>query len=149
MVRAAFGWAYGCYWTLDTKENALRFAVESGSVNDEFRRATVDARFHEGEGLSGRAWKTRAFVFVPDLGQMRDCCRAPAAQRAGVKSGVCLPIIVDDKVVGTMDFFATETLELSQERKDALRGVGRLVSSRIRTLQLADRADIAAKDASK
>ena len=41
---------------------------------------------------------------------MTDCVRAPVAQKVGVKSGVCFPIIVDGDVVGTMDFFATETL---------------------------------------
>ena len=58
-VREAFGWAYGSYWNLDSKENALRFALQSGSVNEEFQRVTADARFREGEGL-GRAWKGRA-----------------------------------------------------------------------------------------
>jgi methyl-accepting chemotaxis protein/putative methionine-R-sulfoxide reductase with GAF domain len=147
IIREAWDWAYGSYWTVDGKENALRFAVESGTVNEEFRRVTVDARFREGEGLSGRAWKTRDLMFVPDLGQMRDCCRAPVAQRAGVKSGVCFPIMVDGKVIGTMDFFSMETLELSQGRMEALRSVGRLVSGTIRTLRLAETADATAKDA--
>ena len=53
-VKTAFGWAYGSFWALDAKENALKFAQESGSVNAEFRRATVEASFREGVGLSGR-----------------------------------------------------------------------------------------------
>ncbi len=146
-IRDSFGWAYGSFWRVDPKENALKFAVESGSVNEEFRRVTVEARFREGEGLSGRAWKARDLVFVADLGQVRDCCRAPVAQRAGVKSGVCLPIVVDGKVIGTMDFFSMETLELSTERSDALRSVGRLVSNSIRILQMADEAALGAEDA--
>jgi methyl-accepting chemotaxis protein len=130
-VREAFGWAYGSYWALDRAEKALRFAVESGAVNDEFRRVTADARFREGEGLSGRAWKARDLVFVRDLGEVRDCCRAPVAQRAGVRSGVCLPIVVDGQVAGTMDFFSTEYLDPTPERLDALRNVGRLVSGAV------------------
>ena len=63
---------------------------------------------------------------------MTDCCRAPVAQRIGVKSGVCFPLIVDGEVIGTMDFFATETLDPSPGRLDALRNVGRMVSSRHR-----------------
>ena len=43
--------------------------------------------------------------------------------------------MVEGKVIGTMDFFATETLDLSQERMDALRSVGRLVSVRISRLK--------------
>ena len=75
---------------------------------------------------------------MADLGQVRDCCRA-RWRGAGVKSGVCLPIMVGGKVIGTMDFFATETLDLSQERMDALRSVGRLVSTAVQNLRIAER----------
>lgn len=130
-VKDAFNWAYGSYWQFDPKENALRFSLESGSVNPEFQRVTAEARFREGEGLSGRAWRTRDLFFVEDIGDMKDCCRAPVAKRAGVKSGVCFPIIRDNNVIGTMDFFATETLALSEQRLSVLRSVGRLVSASI------------------
>ncbi|MEI6234370.1 MAG: methyl-accepting chemotaxis protein [Planctomycetota bacterium] len=127
-VRNGFGWAYGSYWALDQKEKVLKFHSESGSVNEEFRRATMSARFREGEGLSGRAWQSRDLYFAVDIGAMSDCCRAPIAKRAGVKSGVCFPIMVNGNVVGTMDFFALETLTLSDERLEVLRSVGRVVS---------------------
>ncbi len=139
-VKSAFGWAYGSYWVLDPNENALRFSLESGTVTEEFRRVTQEARFREGEGLSGRAWKTRDLFFVQDLGEMRDCCRAPAAQRAGVKSGVCFPVVIDGQVQGTMDFFALETLTLSEERLSVLRSVGNLVSSALERQRSADEA---------
>src|SRR5581483_6130441 len=42
-VRSAFGWAYGSYWQLNESEKALRFSVESGAVNEEFRRVTLEA----------------------------------------------------------------------------------------------------------
>src|SRR5438105_1744915 len=67
-VKSAFGWAYGSYWVIDPAETALRFSLESGTVTDEFRRVTQEARFREGEGLSGRAWKNRDLFFVQDLG---------------------------------------------------------------------------------
>jgi methyl-accepting chemotaxis protein len=134
-VRSAFGWAYGSYWAIDPKANALKFAVESGSVNDEFRQVTLEASFKEGQGLSGRAWRSRDLVFVADLGELHDCVRAPVARRAGVKSGVCLPITVHDKVVGTLDFFALETLTPSKDRIEALRSVGRLVSSALERIE--------------
>jgi methyl-accepting chemotaxis protein len=135
-VRQAFGWAYGSYWVVDPELGALRFALESGTVNDEFRRVTLEASFREGVGLSGRTWRQRALYFVDDLGKMSDCCRAPIAQRAGVKSGVCLPIVVKGSVVGTMDFFATETLTLSSERLDVLRKVGELVSGALERIKI-------------
>ncbi|HEY0779722.1 MAG TPA: GAF domain-containing protein, partial [Gemmatirosa sp.] len=134
-VKNAFGWAYGSYWAVDPVSRTLRFAAEDGTVNHEFRQVTLTSEFHEGVGLSGRAWRTRDLVFVEDLAQMVDCPRAPVAQRAGVKSGICFPIQIDGKVVGTMDFFALETLTLTPERLDVLRNVGRLVSGAIERVQ--------------
>lgn len=134
-VKAAFGWAYASYWSVDPKDRVLKFVTDSGTVNEEFRRVTLSARFKEGEGLSGRAWRQRDLFFTPDIGQMTDCCRAPVAQRAGVKSGVCFPIIACGEVVGTMDFFAMEALELTEDRLEVLRNVGRLVSSAIERVE--------------
>jgi hypothetical protein len=137
-VRTAFGWAYGSFWALDPAERVLRFRTESGSAGEEFRRVTLGASFAEGVGLSGRAWRARDLVFVRDLAEETDCVRAPAAQRAGVRSGVCFPVVVDGEVIGTMDFFATETIELSESRADALRNVQRLVSQRLDALRRAE-----------
>lgn len=139
-VRSAFGWAYGSFWKINSSDQSLRFAAESGSVNAEFRRVTMEAGFREGEGLSGRAWRQRDLVFCEDIRQMNDCCRAPAAERAGVQSGVCFPIIVDGNVIGTMDFFAMQTLQPSPERLNTLRSAGRLVSKAIQDLRLSTAA---------
>ncbi|MFW3170798.1 methyl-accepting chemotaxis protein [Geodermatophilus sp. CPCC 206100] len=137
-VRTAFGWAYGSYWALDESTNVLRFSVESGSAGDEFRQVTLAASFAEGVGLSGRAWRSRDLVFVRDLAEVTDCVRAPTAQRAGVRSGVCFPIMAEGQVVGTMDFFVTETIDLSESRASALRNVQQLVSQRLDILRRAE-----------
>ena len=71
----------------------------------------------------------------PTSHRVRDCSRAPAAQRAGIKTAVCFPIISEGKVIGTMDFMATEAVDLSDEWKEALRGIGRLVSARFVRLE--------------
>jgi len=127
-VREEFGWAYGSFWAIDESDGLLHFDSESGDAGPEFRQVTLAATFAEGVGLSGRAWQSRDLFFTPDIGQMTDCVRAPVAQRVGVKSGLCFPVIVDGQVVGTMDFFMLETVSPSPQRLDTLRNVGRLVS---------------------
>ena len=107
---------------------------------------TLGASFREGVGLSGRAWKSRDLVYVKDLGEVKDCVRAPVAQKVGVRSGVCFPITEAGEVVGTMDFFATETLELSEQRLDTLRSVGVLVSQALERVAQSDRQSAAALD---
>ncbi|GAA0266484.1 GAF domain-containing protein [Cryptosporangium japonicum] len=146
LIRELFGWAYGSYWQLDPSGRELRFAQESGTVNDEFRQVTLEAAFTEGVGLSGRAWKARDLVFVPNIADVSDCVRAPAAARAGVRSGVCFPLIEGDQVVGTMDFFTTEEVQPSVGRLAVLRAVGNLVSRALAHLQEAIRQEKAAQD---
>jgi GAF domain-containing protein len=145
-VREAFGWAYGSYWALDESANVLRFEQESGSAGEEFRKVTLTASFAEGVGLSGRTWRSRDLYFVQDIGEMTDCVRAPAAQRAGVRSGVCFPLIVGGRVIGTMDFFVTETIELSESRASALRNVQQLVSQRLDMLRRSEDSSENARD---
>ncbi len=128
-VRSEFGWEYGSYWVRDREAAVLRFVLDSGATSEEFREVTKVSTFAEGVGFNGRTWKQRDLFFVRDIGDMADCSRAPVAKRFGVKSGVCFPIIVDGEVMGTMDFFVMRYLELTDERTNALRNVGRLVSS--------------------
>ncbi len=138
-IRDGFGWDYGSYWAVDPADRALHFVLESGSAGQEFRDVTLRASFREGVGLSGRAWKTRDLFFVEDLAEMTDCVRAPAARRAGVKSGVCLPILVGGEVVGTMDFFATRTLVLAPGRAAALRSAAFLLGQALERFAATER----------
>ncbi|WP_299036751.1 GAF domain-containing protein [uncultured Pseudokineococcus sp.] len=126
-IRRDFDWQYGSFWRLDEDAQVLRFAQESGDAGAEFRRVTLEASFARGVGLSGRAWDRGDLVFVEDLGELTDCVRRPAAQRAGVKSGVCLPITVGGRLIGTMDFFATRKLIMYPGRESALRNTAFLV----------------------
>lgn len=141
-VRQEFGWVYGSYWKVDPQVQALVFAQESGDAGPEFRKVTLEASFARGVGLSGRAWATEDLFFQADLGELTDCVRAPVAQKVGVKSGVCIPVLMHGEVVGTMDFFATELLQPSEQRLEALRNVGRLVSQACERVEkeAADRA---------
>ncbi|QEH31782.1 Methyl-accepting chemotaxis protein I [Aquisphaera giovannonii] len=145
-VRETFGWSYGSFWEVGPEDHALHFGQDSGSVGEEFRRVTAESRFREGEGLNGQAWQSRDLVFVPDLGEMKGCSRAPAARRNGLKSGVCIPILVAGRVAGTMDFFTEEKLEPSPARLDALRNVGRLVGSAMERLDQQAKIDRAKKE---
>jgi methyl-accepting chemotaxis protein len=145
-VREAFGWTYGSYWEIRADDQALHFVQDAGSVGDEFRRVTAEALFREGEGLNGQTWQSRDLIFVPDLGEMKTCSRAPVARRSGLKAGVCFPILIGGRVVGTMDFLTDERITPSESRLDALRNVGRLVSAALDRVDQATKLDAAKKD---
>ena len=118
------------------------FVAASGSVNDEWHSACdpVSARFREGEGLVGNAWKARDLddLLRPGRAERPGRVHRPRLREPGSRVGVAFPIIDDDNVIGAMDFFATEMVELTAERQEVLRTVGRLVSSSIRVFRIAD-----------
>ncbi len=145
-VRKAFGWMYGSYWKVGATSDTLGFVVESGSVDEEFRRVTRSAQFHEGEGLAGRAWRRRDLVFVDDLGELTDCCRAPHARRAGVVSAIAFPVQLHGQVIGTMDFMSESRDRPSDARFDALRSVAQLVSSALDRIDQKHKIELAKLD---
>ncbi len=136
-ARGALAFDYGSYWAIDPKDRTLRFVAESGSVSPEFRAVTESASFAEGVGLIGKAWKIRDLNFERDLGQVRDCVRAPAAVRSGVKAGVAIPIFMDGAVVGALDFFALREITLTDDRSEAIRNIGKMLSGAFERLKKA------------
>jgi GAF domain-containing protein len=145
-IREGFGWIYGSFWRVDPSAGVLRFDRESGDAGPEFRAVTLSATFAPGVGLSGRTWRNRDLFFVPDLGQMTDCVRAPVAQQAGVRSGVCLPVVAGGAIIGTMDFFATWTMVLSPGREAALRNTAYLLGQALDRIAATERLATAGKE---
>ena len=94
-IREAFGWEFGSYRPLREEEQVLQTSLESGSMAEEVRSATFGAKFREGDGLCGGAWKARDLIFIPDFGAMTGpgYLRAPIFKKHGIRSAMCFPII--------------------------------------------------------
>lgn len=128
VIRRSFGWSYGAYWEVDEDAGLMRYVLDSGVINQAFHRVTRETVFHHGEGLNGRAWKTRDLQFIDDLSTARDCPRASAAVRYGVKSGLSVPIVVGDNVLGCLDFCSPHVVEMSESRLQSMRNAVRVIS---------------------
>ncbi|MFO0957954.1 MAG: GAF domain-containing protein [Isosphaeraceae bacterium] len=146
IVRNAFDFAYASYWRVDPASQTLSFVVDSGTVDDSFRQANRTARFREGEGLNGRAWRTRDLYAAPDLAELTDCSRAPLARRLGITSAVAIPVQIGAEVVGTLDFMSTKAIPLGEGRKEALRSIARLISSALERADQRARMEESRKD---
>jgi putative methionine-R-sulfoxide reductase with GAF domain len=127
-IRNTFGWSYGSYWEVNNKGTELVFSAQSGQVNPEFEAVTKSASFEEGVGFCGRAWQQGRLVYVKDLSELSDCVRRDSAQRAGVKAGVCFPVRVNNKTIGTIDFFSTTVSEISPERLATIEALSTVIS---------------------
>lgn len=144
-IRTKYGFNYGSFW--EVQNQVLKFKQDTGFVNDEFKRVSEVSSFAEGIGVNGRAWKNRDLLFVRDLSEVSDCVRAPAARRAGVKSGISFPVIVNEKVIGTMDFFSIKKIsKLNPEEEDFFKQISLLISdqfTKISTIQNITRIKVA------
>jgi methyl-accepting chemotaxis protein len=132
-VRRTFAWSYGSYWKIEPADNTLHIALQWGDAGEEVRQLERSTTIGEGIGGSGRAWATRDLVFVEDIG-LSPGPMAGAAHRAGLKSGVFLPVMIDGDVLGTLGFLAKETLNPSPGRLAALRNVASQVSQSLERL---------------
>ena len=130
-VRAAFNWEYGSYWLLDPQEKTMRCTVESGAFPAELRQIFLGLRVKEGEGMLGKAWKSRDMFFVQDIASLEKAAWAELATKVGVKSGIAFPITANGEVAGVLDFFAMQTMHPSADRMEALHNVGHLLASAI------------------
>lgn len=137
-LREAFEWDYGAAWSLDAASDELYCSAESGQSSEDFRRATLRTRYGRGVGVNGTALEHREFVVVDDLGNVEGEPRAAEARTAGIRSGVCFPVVARDEVVGTIEVWAKRPLVLSDARLAALRSVSHAVSSTLERLQERD-----------
>ncbi len=133
-IRRRFGWIYASYWAVNPAGDALTFVLESGESDEELKRVSHSARFREGEGLNGRAWKRKDVVVVNDISELTDCCRAPVARRLGLRSAVSVPVGEGGRVIGTMDFFVPDLSGLTPTRIDVLRVLGQMAADKIEQL---------------
>jgi methyl-accepting chemotaxis protein len=145
-VREAYGWVYGTYWRYDSDADVMRFAQDSGTVAEDFRRKTRETTFREGEGSIGQAWRLRETQFLTEFAEQRNSPRALAAHRAGLHTSVAAPVMVRGQVVGVLDYFSTETIHLSDARQEALRSIAQLVSGALERVDQQQRIDEAKRD---
>jgi methyl-accepting chemotaxis protein len=145
-LREAFGWPYATYFEVDAADHTLKFAVDSGTSGEEFRRASRDGRFREGEGFNGQAWRLRDLVVASDLNDVRGCSRAAAGARNDLLSGISIPIFLSGAVVGTLDFFGSQKVKPSENRIDTLKNAGRLVTSALERADQQAQIDAAKKE---
>jgi methyl-accepting chemotaxis protein len=136
LVSTKFGWPYAAHLVRDPVDGLLKCRQDWGEIGAEFAKATREARFVDGEALSGLAWKSMDVVYVEDFGARHEFARAPIARRNGVKFAAAAPIVVDGGMVGTVEWYALEAGAPPAGQLDALRRVGRLLSAKAAAAEL-------------
>ena len=103
---------------------------------DEFVAASEQVALSQGEGLPGAAVADGAPVWLSDLSTADNFVRREAAERAGIRCGVAIPISSADGVAGALELFSPQVLERDDAVLDVLSRIGDLLGytlDRLRT----------------
>jgi len=85
-----------------------------------FLTETERTQFRVGEGLPGAAALSGKPVWIEDVTKSDNFPRAKIAEQCSIRSGLAIPVIVDDQVVSVLEFFATEAIPIDAHRDHAL-----------------------------
>ncbi len=115
-VCEATGWSYGEAWLSHPNGTVLESSPAWHSSTDAlttFRRVSEQITFPPGDGLPGRVWLSRQPEWIEDLWTRPDTVffRADAAQEAGLKAGLGIPITANGEVLAVLVFFVSEPRE--------------------------------------
>src|SRR5438552_5470407 len=122
------GWDVGAMWQVDRAAKELR-CVEFWHVPSlevaEFAAITRQRTFLPGIGLPGRVWTSGQPAWILDLTREGNFPRAPFAQKAGLRGGVCFPIKLGDAVLGVVECFSRQVREPDEDFLRMLDDIGR------------------------
>ncbi|MCI0396554.1 MAG: GAF domain-containing sensor histidine kinase [Chloroflexi bacterium] len=110
------GWLVGESWLLSADKSSLELSslvispVGGNEALEEFRASTLTRHLLLNQSLPGRAWRTRALVWVMDVSTLppEEYVRTEVARRAGLRSALAVPVQSGEEVVAVLVFYHGE-----------------------------------------
>ena len=139
------GWVLGHAWVPNQDGTILDFVAAWYCGDGElkpFRAVSEAFRFKPGVGLPGRVWKSKQPSWIEDVINDPNFPRSAAAQTAGLKTGVGIPILSGGKVIAVLEFFMRE----SREQSERLLSVITAVAGQLDLLRRATHAEAATRE---
>jgi signal transduction histidine kinase len=130
-VCRACGWVGGESWTPsgDVLQPGPQWFRPGLS---EFARRSRGCRFRRGEGLPGRVWRSRKPAWVSDVRQDANFPRREWARRAGLRTGLSVPVLAGKEVVAVLAFFSRRRLPQDRGRLRVVAAVAAQLGSLLR-----------------
>ena len=131
-ICVAMGWQVGhIYVPSDTSPDVLVsgkfwYLEEPGRFSG-FRKISENLEFRKGVGLLGRVLADGEPAWIVDVTKDEDFLRAKAADDAGLRTGIAMPVFVGREVVAVLEFFCTRALQTDQSLLQILVNIGTLL----------------------
>lgn len=100
-----------CVWFLNPEEAADQETDPSVAQLRRFQAASAQLTFLPGRGLPGRAWKSGQPEWREDVTQLAPPLfeQSELAQHCGLKTGLSIPLVVNQQVLAVLVFFKRES----------------------------------------
>jgi len=126
---------------LDETSGEMVLAAARGVAAE---RSDIPPRVKLGEGFSGHVASTKRPFFVPNMASEPRTRRLMEGFGAG--SAVCLPLMVENRVVGTMTLVSPQVNDFDKEDAETLTAIGQQVGLAIETARLHEAAQARARE---
>jgi PAS domain S-box-containing protein len=124
----SLAWQMGLMWEVDRSTDQLRCCAAwhlPAVPGEELEAASRNRTFVRGTGLPGRTWAAGTSQWILDIASDSNLPRAKIATAAGFRTAIGLPIMVDDEVLGVMEFFGSESLDADESLLAIMDIIGR------------------------
>jgi PAS domain S-box-containing protein len=124
------GWCFGHAYLLEEDDPdtlvPVRTYYESAPGRFRmFRAATLKLRrLRGGQGLPGRALKTKAVQWTDNLEEELTARRAEVGRELGLVCGAAFPIFAQSEVVGVLELFSDKAIERTQRLLESMTSIG-------------------------
>jgi len=143
-ICTTLGWEHAALWGVSRHGDRLR-CVEvwhaPESPFEAFEALSRSTTFERGIGLPGRIWASGRPAFIADVVEDGNFPRAFVAAREDLHAAFGLPVSLEGRVVGVMEFFSREIREPDPELLDALTSIGSQVGQFMERRRLAEELD--------
>jgi PAS domain S-box-containing protein len=112
-IAEIYGFTFGAIWLIDEERGLIRPHTlwASSSLKDQtFIEATRKFAFKKGVGLPGRVWQQGKPIWISDVVVDNNYPRAKAALQSGLHAALAFPILLEDKIIGQVEFYFPKVL---------------------------------------
>ncbi len=117
----------GIVWLENERADALELAsswARSPDINERFRRLYSDRTFPPGKGLPGFVWESGSAEWIEDCAADSRFVRHALIDGVDLRSAIVVPMVVDDRCLGVVEFFGNRIERPATELIETLEQVG-------------------------
>lgn len=139
VVAEALDWDTGNVWRVDY-ENVQMSCIGSwtrdGLRFPHFEDLCEARKFQHGEGIPGAVWKTKQALWMEQVSGSDNFPRLSIAALEGVVSAAAVPICIERRVVGCMEFFSRQRRSYDAGEVEAMEAAATQIAAYLERLRL-------------